>query len=130
MSVKKLVVNRGYGGFSVSDDVVEWLREQGCEKAHGLTLPGETYSDGSKRDIDGFRDCCYPRDDDLPRDDPHLVEAVEKGLTSDLSIVEVPEGIEWVITEYDGAETVREKHRVFPSGKLARGIAKSYEIEE
>lgn len=47
----------------------------------------------------------------------HLIAAVEAGVASDLSIVEVPADIEWVITEYDGAETVCEAHRVFPGGR-------------
>lgn len=126
--VQKIVVNGGYGGFSVGDDVVRLMRRWGCEIAEGLALPGEYHSDGSYRDPEGFRDQCYPRDGDI-RTDEHLIRAVEDGYTSDLSIVEVPEDVDWVITEYDGAETVREKHRTFPSGEWERGIARSYEVE-
>ena len=33
------------------------------------------------------------------------------GRYSELKIVEIPDGIEWEISEYDGLETVEEKHR-------------------
>lgn len=123
---QKIVVNRGYGGFSVHDDTVRWMRERDCPIADELTLPGETYSDGSKRDKDGLRDCTYPRRGDI-RTCEHLIQAVEDGVASDLSICEVPDGVEWCITEYDGAETVREKHRTFPSGSVEDGIANNYD---
>lgn len=125
---QKLVVNRSYGGFSVHDDTVRWMRERGCEIAEELVLPGESYDDGSQRDEDDFRDKTYPRRSDI-RTDEHLIEAVENGVARELTVIEVPEDVEWVITEYDGAETVREKHRTFPSGELAKGIARSYEME-
>jgi len=126
---QKVVVNRGYGGFSVSDNVVRWMRENGYERAQELTLPGEEYDDGSKRDKDGIIDCCYPRESWI-RTYTGLIDAVEEHITTDLSVVEVPDGVEWVITEYDGAETLRERHRVFPSGEYAEGIANSEEINE
>ena len=54
---------------------------------------------------------------DLKRDDPLLVECVETlgeesyGSCSKLSVVEIPDGINWEIDEYDGNETVDEVHR-------------------
>ena len=54
----------------------------------------------------------------VERDDPELIKIIESiGLDSaagdqaKLAIVGVPEGVEWEITEYDGNETVVEKHR-------------------
>lgn len=126
--VQKLVVNRGYGGFSVHDETVRWMRERGCPIGEELTLPGEEYDDGSKRDEDGFRECTNPRRGDI-RVCEHLVAAVEEGVASELSICEVPLDAAWVITEYDGAETVREEHRTFPSGDYAEGVANSREID-
>lgn len=127
---QRIVVNRGFGGFRLHDDTVSWLREQGCEKAEELALPGEAHSDGSQRPEDDYKEYCYPRGDDMPRDDPHLAQAVEENVAMDLDIVEIPEGVDWCITEYDGAETVREKHRTFPSGELETGIANSYEVDD
>ena len=54
---------------------------------------------------------------DVERNDPFLVQTVEDlgkkswGEFAQLSVVEVPDGIEWEIAEYDGNETVEEAHR-------------------
>ena len=53
------------------------------------------------------------------RTDPLLIEIVEalgdeaSGSHAKLKIVEVPEGVEWTIQEYDGWEWVAEKHRIW-----------------
>ncbi|QLG62054.1 hypothetical protein [Halorarum salinum] len=57
-------------------------------------------------------------DKDL-RTDPDVIEVVERleddanADLADLKIVEVPEGVEWKIDEYDGAEHIAEKHRTW-----------------
>lgn len=54
---------------------------------------------------------------DIKRDDPLLIEAVNilgreaNTRFSALKVVEIPDGIEWVIDEYDGAESVEEAHQ-------------------
>ena len=59
----------------------------------------------------------YFSERDIPRNDTDLVEVVESlkdkanGSCASLSIVKIPDGIEWEISEYDGLETVEEKHR-------------------
>lgn len=51
------------------------------------------------------------------RTDPRLVEIVERmgdaasGPMAKLRVVEIPDGVDWELDEYDGIETVREKHR-------------------
>lgn len=53
------------------------------------------------------------------RSDPLLIEVVEvlreqaSGLGAELKIVEIPDGIEWKLQEYDGLEWVAEKHRTW-----------------
>ena len=55
--------------------------------------------------------------DSIKRDDPVLVEVVErlKGLANgdcaELKIVSIPDDVDWEISEYDGQESVEEKHR-------------------
>lgn len=111
--VQEIVINNCYGGFSIDTDVVEWMREQGCANAKACTMPGETFSDGSgplserRESIHAF---------EMPRDDPHLVEAVERfddpgDACAELKIVEVPADVDWTISEYDGFEKVEEVHR-------------------
>ena len=51
------------------------------------------------------------------RDDPALIKVVEElgesagGEFAKLKIVEIPDDVEWEISEYDGWETIEEKHR-------------------
>ena len=54
---------------------------------------------------------------DIDRDDEDLIAVVEllgtkaSGRFAYLTIVEIPDGIYWEISEYDGLETVEERHR-------------------
>lgn len=56
-------------------------------------------------------------DGNLKRDDPILVRVVEAlkkkadGQYAKLEVVEIPDGIKWEISEYDGVESVDEVHR-------------------
>ena len=56
---------------------------------------------------------------DIDRDDPVLVRLVEElgdevnTRYSELKIVEIPDGIEWTVCEYDGLEWVAEAHRTW-----------------
>jgi len=51
------------------------------------------------------------------RTNPLLVQVVEElgvkasGISAKLKVVEIPDDIEWEIDDYDGMETIREKHR-------------------
>ena len=57
--------------------------------------------------------------EDISRDDPVLIEVIEElgdaanGDCAELAIVEIPDDVEWEISEYDGREHVAEKHRVW-----------------
>ena len=54
---------------------------------------------------------------DLKRDDPILVQVVEElteeadGSCAKLRIVEIPDGVDYYIDDYDGQESVHEQHR-------------------
>ena len=82
----KVVINRCYGGFGLSEKAMRFL---------GV---------GSE----------WP---DIARDDPKLVECVEKlgeeanDTYAELKVVEIPDDINWEIGEYDGLEWVEEVHR-------------------
>jgi hypothetical protein len=57
---------------------------------------------------------------DIPRNDPDLVAVVESigdaanGPCAKLRVVEIPDGTEWTVEEYDGNEHVAEAHRTWP----------------
>lgn len=84
----KIVINTRYGGFSLSQKACD---ELGLESGY----------------------------DPIKRNDPKLVEVVERlgedanGNFADLSIVEIPDDVDWVVEEYDGNEWVAEKHRTW-----------------
>jgi hypothetical protein len=56
---------------------------------------------------------------EIARDDPHLVQTVLRlgGAAntrySELKVVEIPDGVEWTICEYDGCEWIAEAHRTW-----------------
>lgn len=56
-------------------------------------------------------------DYNVERDDPMLIKVVEEmgkesfGSYSELEIVEIPDDVEWEIDDYDGYESIHEKHR-------------------
>ncbi len=88
----KVVKNSCYGGYALSEEAYKYL-----------DLPWDGY---------GY-------EFENHRENPRLVEVVEalgnkaSGRCSNLRIVEVPDDAEWFIDEYDGWETVREKHRTW-----------------
>ncbi len=54
---------------------------------------------------------------EIDRNDPRLVEIVERlginasGRHAKLVVIDIPEGTDWEVSEYDGYEKVVEKHR-------------------
>lgn len=92
---RKIVINTCYGGFSLSRKATTLL-------ARKLGV--------SRYDIEHFG---------YERDCEELVEVVEElgeaanGAFTRLKVVEVPAYIKWEIKEYDGVETIHEKHRMW-----------------
>jgi len=98
----KIAINNCFGGFSVSKKVYDEL---------GIKWEGYGYLNNDSFGIESDNYNAY-------RQHPVLIEAIEKvgeekasgGLAS-IKIVEVPDGIEWELDDYDGIETVHEQHR-------------------
>lgn len=75
----------------------------------------------SKKDLgkttNKLNDKDYFGDYDIKRDDGVLVKVVKElkseanGEHSELNIVKIPSDVEWEIDDYDGIETIHEKHR-------------------
>ena len=136
----KLVINSCYGGFSISDAAEkEYLKRIGKEQFlyKNDRSSGSIDFDNlirMKDGEDGFCSYTYTKDlgekttfktgeeyyfysSDIPRDDKILIAVVEEmgeeafGRCAELSIIEIPDGINYEVTEYDGIESVEEVHR-------------------
>lgn len=105
----KVVINVCFGGFSVSDAVMEKLGFPITEERVGHNW---NYLDNSDFGLESPEYKAF-------RSDPRLVAAVEElgtaadGALAELRVVELPDGVEWTIEEYDGTEWVAEKHRTW-----------------
>ena len=132
-----IVINKCYGGFGLSHAAVMKYAEKkkmklypfvNGRKENGMIdfntwVPYDGKSEGhihySKKPIKtskGLNDA-YFSERDISRDDPALVAVVKEmgmkanGDCAKLSIVKIPDGIKWEISEYDGMESVEEVHR-------------------
>jgi len=112
----KIVINSDYGGFSLSDEaILEYGRLKGLNlvKDENTSWSVSIFYKGTVAKENYFEDR------DIPRNDPALVEVVEKlgeaayGFAANLKIVEIPEDVEWCVEENDGREWVSEKHRTW-----------------
>lgn len=107
---KEIVINADFGGFSLSKEAVELGRE-----LLGGDWPGVSIFESEHSLFSAYGTTDYT----FRRDDPTLVEVVKRlgdrasGPCADLKIVSIPDDVEWVIEEYDGSETVEEKHRTW-----------------
>ena len=98
--MQKIVINACYGGFGLSDAAHQALGHERIEyeNQYGVTHHWK------------------PSALSLDRDDPALIAIVEElgtaanGDAAELQVIEIPDGVEWEIDEYDGFERVAEKH--------------------
>lgn len=105
----KIVLNKCFGGFSISKEAAEFMSKQGCKQAKEELKESKDnwYGYGyTKKYSDGYDRTSY-----------YLVEAVEtlkekaNGSSAKLKVVEIPDDIEYHIDEYDGIESVHENHK-------------------
>lgn len=134
----KLVINKCFGGFSLSHDAVMlYAKLSGfnlyafvdADKPDGSLDFGhfEPYHGGdpftihySKSPLNKnrtYNDGDYFSDRDIDRADPNLIKVVNQlgeksnGRCAQLSVIEIPDGVDYEIDEYDGLESIHEKHR-------------------
>ena len=114
----KIVINTRSGGFALSDEAFSMLlNRKGIEFE---TVEGNFvthfYRKGMADKNEGYLDY---RQDEFCRDDADLVAVVEalgskaNGDYAELKIVEVPDGVNWYIEDYDGMEHVAERQRTW-----------------
>jgi hypothetical protein len=113
----KVVINSDFGGFGLSDAAFErYLELKGIEFARvSGRFEGAAYYKAGHIDEEDHYLSYY----DIKRDDPILVQVIEEmgeeanGRYSSLKIIEIPDDVDWYVTEYDGLEHVAEKHRTW-----------------
>jgi len=96
----KVIINKCYGGFGIDSDAREELHKLGSKiviKQHGKI---------------------YENRNDKARSCPIFVKYVEEhtdvnGEYAALKVVEIPDGTNYVIEEYDGMEWIAEKHKIW-----------------
>lgn len=94
----KIVTNKSFGGFSVSNAVFD---ELGMDILNNSSFGMES------------------ENEDAYRSHPDFVKAIEKlgdnanGPHAKLVITEIPDEVEWQLHDYDNFETVDEKHRTW-----------------
>lgn len=91
----KVVINRCFGGFGLSDEAIKLYEDLSGKKS------------------------LYARVD-IERNDPILIDIIEtlgieksNGGYAELKIVDIPDGINYTICEYDGMEWIAEAHRTW-----------------
>ena len=123
----KIVINRCYGGFGLSHEAMMMYFE-----IKGIPVYPDVYpEDGDDasnqivaywpvKEEDRVVGEVFPLSVyDIERNDPVLVKVVEQlgdranGYYSELSVVEIPDDVKWMIQEYDGIEWIAEEHRTW-----------------
>ena len=113
----KIVINKKYGGFGLSEEAVLLYGDK-----KGLNIIAK--QDQAIKTITHYflnevKNENLFAEWEIERNDPVLVEVVEQlGDLADtrhtrLKVVEVPDDVKWYIHDYDGIESVYEKHRIW-----------------
>ena len=107
----KVLINRSYGEIRLIRAVYDALGAPWPDKATGW---GQ--ADDQTRPTNGDFGI-NSTDPHAWRYDAHLIAVVEKigGRDVEMMIVDIPDGVDWEIWDYDGKESVHEKHRFWPS---------------
>lgn len=118
----KIIVNRCYGGFGISDEACDWLIKNKGWKVSEYLKDGNTLKDKSAKltktdnpKIYGKYWTVYDRDEmRINKDVIECVEALKEKASSNLAklvVIEIPDDVKWEMDEYDGIESVHEVHR-------------------
>ena len=119
--MRKVAINRCFGGFGLSDEAFEkLLTRKGIEfekvKGESTFMGDNYYKAGHAGDGEHYlSDYEFYKD----RADPDLIAVIEEmgdavnGFAAEIEIMEIPSDVEWHIHEYDGLEHVAENHRTW-----------------
>lgn len=115
--MRKVVINKCYGGFGLSHEaILRYAEIKGLKlivvERRSSICPNNYYI-GEEKEENFFSEY------DIKRDDPALVKVVEElgekanSWASELYVVEIPADVNWFISEYDGWEHIAEVHRTW-----------------
>lgn len=135
----KIVINKCFGGFSLSVEATKLINERKNRPCYAFTQndgidgPYTLFTDPDKDSwfTRYFDDPTPPHPmpdewyeahsvdlSDIDRTDADLIHVVEtigsaraSGWAAKLAVIEIPDGVDWELDEYDGRESVHEKHR-------------------
>jgi hypothetical protein len=114
-SMRKIVINKSYGKFCLSHAAFRYLRELGQREALQEEDRAAHWPAGSRPDEPSLNQFGVL----IPRDDRHLVQAIEtlglsaNGHAAELKVVEIPQDVQWRIEKTDGVEHISETHRMW-----------------
>lgn len=136
----KVVINRCFGGFGLSEKAIRryleikgqkvWIEPDKWGNTYWLVAPEDRTvrkegHDFYSMSIDDRVEHNRKLDKEtfyhgnVGRDDPVLIQVVEElgkeanGNYAKLEIVEIPDDVDWELDEYDGMEHIAEKHRTW-----------------
>lgn len=135
----KIAINKCYGGFSLSDKAIEMIMKRKGLKCYRYKQTKFRYSDGvdeytraDDNDSNSFIHYCttdlgekieeIPNENywyyrNLERTDKDLISVIEElgdeasGRYGRVVVIEIPNDVNWEIDDYDGWESIHEKHR-------------------
>lgn len=108
----EIVINSCFGRFGISREALHLLRKMGNKTALEETDIGEKWP-GLNEIREPFLNL-FCRE--INRTDKQLITVIKKikekanAPRSELKIIKIPDNVEWEIDNYDGLETVHEKH--------------------
>ena len=88
----QIVINRCFGGFGLSEEAYAYL---------GMEWDGYGYAMNNDRTNPKLIDCIETLGDRA------------NGRFARLKVVEIPDYVDWEITEYDGIEQIEEVHKIW-----------------
>lgn len=138
----KVAINTCFGGFGLSIEAVDlYAKKAGFEVYHYVSDYSNGYNNKKNKRYDGSdKYLCFfhlkedigdePSDEELnnaewfdkielERNDPILIEVIEElgdkanGMCANLTVVEIPDDVDYIIEEYDGNEHIAESHRTW-----------------
>ena len=110
----KVVINVDWGGFGISEACARRMAELGDTDAKNMIDEYERRkTSATEFESDRYWYCYWSG----KRDNPVLIRAVKElgakswGTYAKLKVVNIPDGTEYEIDDYDGRESIHEKHR-------------------